>query len=354
MDEFSSEKGLVAQSVTTLQPDDPIEGMIIGKSAAIQQVIAAARKIASHATATVLIQGESGTGKDVLARAIHELGRTTTSPGSLFIPINCAAIPETLLESELFGVEAGAYTDAKVSRDGWLSRAHRGTLFLDEIGSMPLFLQAKLLRVLETRSFRRVGGMKEIHVNLRIISATNTDLQAAVARKAFRQDLFYRLNGFPIYMPPLRERREDLPLLIEHFLRRVSANRGEPLTVSPDAMRLMESYSWPGNVRELLNAIERGDILCDNNVIQPKDILSSLPVTPQYADQQLIELLSKLQFPENGLDLPALLSTIERSFIQEALKRCGGNQVHAAQLLSLSRDQLRYRLLEKAVRQLTD
>ncbi|GHO89066.1 sigma-54 interaction domain-containing protein [Dictyobacter formicarum] len=346
---FPSEKSLPAQSVTTLQPDDPIEGMIIGQSVAIQQVIAAARKIASHATATVLIQGESGTGKDVMARAIHELGRPT-SPTSLFIPINCAAIPETLLETELFGVEAGAYTDAKVSRDGWLSRANRGTLFLDEIGSMPLILQAKLLRVLETRSFRRVGGTRELHVNLRIISATNADLQAAVARKTFRQDLFYRLNGFPIYMPPLRERREDLPLLIEHFLRLASARRGGPLEISADAMRLLERHSWPGNIRELQHVIERGNILCDNNVIQPKDILNALPVTPQYADQQVIELLQKLQFPEGGLDLPALLNTIEQSFIQEALKRCGGNQVHAAQLLGISRDKLRYRLAERGAK----
>lgn len=346
---FPFEKSLPAQSVTTLQPDDPIEGMIIGQSPAIQQVIASARKIASHATATVLIQGESGTGKDVIARAIHELGRFT-SPGSLFIPINCAAIPETLLETELFGVEAGAFTDAKVSRDGWLSRAHRGTLFLDEIGSMPLILQAKLLRVLETRSFRRVGGTRELHVNLRIISATNADLQAAVARQTFRQDLFYRLNGFPIYIPPLRERREDLPLLIEHFLRRASARRGEPLEINAEAMQLLEHYSWPGNIRELQHAIERGNILCDNNVIQPKDILGALSVTPQYADQQVIELLQKLQFPEDGLDLPALLNTIEQSFVHEALKRCGGNQVHAARLLGITRDKLRYRLIEKGAK----
>lgn len=346
------ENNQLAHGVTTLASDDPIEGMLIGHSQPLLNVIAAARQIASYPGSTVLIQGESGTGKDVLARAIHELGRASSS-GGLFIPINCAAIPETLLETELFGVEAGAFTDAKVSRDGLLTRAHRGTLFLDEIGSMPLVLQSKLLRFLETRSFRRVGGTKELHVKLRIISATNSDLQSAVAHKTFRDDLFYRLCVFPIVMPPLRERREDIPLLIEYFLQREGTWRGRQLRVSEEALELLLRYNWPGNVRELQNVLERCSIFCTDQIIQPADIQRAMPVPPNPA-QQVNEILQKLQFPDNGINLPALLGTIEQSFIQEALKRSGGNQVHAAQLLGLSRDKLRYRLADKGSQILRD
>ncbi|GCE25463.1 hypothetical protein KDA_09470 [Dictyobacter alpinus] len=340
------EKSQLAHAVTTLPSDDPIGGMLIGRSQALLNVIAAARQIASHPGSTVLIQGESGTGKDVIARAIHELGHAS-SPTGVFVPINCAAIPEPLLETELFGVEAGAYTDAKVSRDGLLTRAHRGTLFLDEIGSMPLVLQSKLLRFLEARNFRRVGGTKELHVDLRIISATNIDLQSAVAMKTFRNDLFYRLSVFPILMPPLRERREDIPLLVAHFLQREEKRRGLPFRISDEALELLVRHTWPGNVRELQNVLERCSILCTDQIIQPLDIQRAMPAAPNTA-QQVTEILQKLQFPDNGINLPALLGTIEQTFIQEALKRSGGNQVHAAQLLGLSRDKLRYRLVDKA------
>src|SRR5438105_4864168 len=202
-------------------------GMVIGRSDVMHKIAMMVRQVAESPTTTVLLQGESGTGKDVVARAIHTLSRRRLA--YQFVDINCAAIPDTLLETELFGVEPGAFTDAKFLREGYLLRADGGTLFLDEIGSMPLNLQAKLLRFLETRSFRRVGSTKEIHVNLRVISATNVDLAAAVARRAFRDDLFYRLQVIPLRILPLRDRPEDIELLVAHFLRMYSIDDEQPL-----------------------------------------------------------------------------------------------------------------------------
>src|SRR3989440_2651046 len=204
-------------------------GMVIGRSEIMHKIAMMVRQVAESPTTTVLLQGESGTGKDVVARAIHTLSRRRSA--YQFVDINCAAIPDTLLETELFGVEPGAFTDAKVLREGYLLRADGGTLFLDEIGSMPLVLQAKLLRFLETRCFRRVGGTKEIHVNLRVISATNGDLQAEVRRRAFRDDLFYRLKVIAIDLPPLRERSEDIALLIDYFLQLHQVEGMEPLRI---------------------------------------------------------------------------------------------------------------------------
>jgi len=321
--------------------DDLIAGMIIGCSSAIQDVIMKVRQVAMYPTTTVLLQGESGTGKDVVARAIHELSSRATYQ---FVDINCAALPDTLLETELFGVEAGAFTDAKVSREGYLLRADGGTLFLDEIGSMPLVLQAKLLRFLETRSFRRVGSTKEIHVNLRVISATNVDLQAAVAHRTFRDDLFYRLKVMTITIPPLRERPEDIEPLIEHFLQLYSAESGEPLRMSNETVKLLMQYPWPGNVRELRSVIQRGQIVCDNNLITLRDLPENVRYEKSGASLRLQELQQQLHLPPEGIDMPAFLSSIERTFIKEALERCGGNQVHAAALLGISRDQLRYRM----------
>ena len=322
-------------------PDDLVSCMIVGKSPTIQHVIKMVRQVASYPSTTVLLQGESGTGKDVVARAIHEL---SSRAAYQFVPINCAAIPETLLECELFGVEAGAYTDAKVSREGYIWRAHHGTLFLDEVGSMPLLLQATLLRFLETRRFHRVGGTREKQVDLRVISATNIDLQMAVAQRHFRDDLFYRLNVVPIYLPPLRERQEDIALLVKHFLRMQSAMSGEPLSISKEAMEYLQRYSWPGNIRELRSAIQGGQILCDHNVIEPKDLPPAVRNAGKSALVRLREAQQQLQLPPDGLDLLAFLRDIEAAFIQEALERCRGNQVRAASLLHLTRDQLRYRL----------
>jgi len=321
--------------------DDFITNMLVGRSPAMQEVATIVRQVAVYPTTTVLLQGESGTGKDVVARAIHELSFRASYQ---FVAINCAAIPETLLETELFGVEAGAFTDAKVSREGYLLHADGGTLFFDEIGSMPLILQAKLLRFLETRSFRRVGSTKEIHVDLRVISATNVDLQSAVAHKTFRDDLFYRLKVITIALPPLRERPEDIEPLVEHFLQLHSSDSNEPLRISSDALALLQRYHWPGNVRELRSVIQRGQILCDNNEILPKDLPEGILVAATSPGLRLQELRQQLHLPPEGVDLRAFLGTIEHTFIQEALERCHGNQVQAAALLGISRDQLRYRL----------
>ena len=327
--------------------EELLSGMIIGRSPAIQEIMSTVRQVALYPTTSVLLQGESGTGKDVIARAIHEIG---SSAAHQFVSINCAAIPEALLETELFGVEAGAYTDARVSREGYLLRADGGTFFLDEIGSMPLVLQAKLLRLLETLSFRPVGSTKEHHVRLRIISATNVDLQTAVAHKAFRNDLLYRLNVLTIFIPPLRERPEDILPLIEHFLLLYNTTSIEPLRISDEALALLLNYSWPGNVRELRSAIQHGQVMCDEHLIQPKDLPAEVRTQRASTGPRLSDLQEQLHLPSEGLNLPVFLASIEYKFMQEALEQCNGNQVRAAALLSISRDQLRYRLFEKAQR----
>jgi len=324
-----------------LDSGDRLAGMIIGCSSAMQNVATMVRQIALYPTTTVLLQGESGTGKDVVARAIHEL---SSRAAYQFVDINCAAIPETLLETELFGVEVGAFTDARASREGYLLRADGGTLFLDEIGSMPLVLQAKLLRFLETRSFRRVGSTKEIHVDLRVISATNVDLQAAVMRRAFRDDLFYRLKVITITLPPLRDRPEDIEPLVEHFLQLYSMEGEAPLRMSQEALQLLLRYPWPGNVRELRSVIQRAQILWDGHEIVPKDLPEGIGRARTSASQRLQELQQQVHLPPEGVDLRAFLGGIERTLILEALERCNGNQVHAAAMLHISRDQLRYRL----------
>ena len=316
-------------------------GMVVGQSRAMQEVVTIIRQVAQYPATTVLLQGESGTGKDVVARAIHATGRRAVYP---FVDINCAAIPETLLETELFGVEMGAYTDAKATREGYLLRADGGTLFLDEIGAMPLLLQAKMLRFLETRRFRRVGSTKELHVDVRVISATNVDLQAAVMHRAFRDDLFYRLKVITIYLPPLRERVEDIEALVAHFLRLHSIEGELPLQIAPEAMELLLRYPWPGNVRQLRSAIQHGQILCEGGYIRPEDLPPEIRRAGSSATQRLQEMQQELTLPPEGMDLRAFTVAIERKFVREALARCDGNKVRAAALLRLSRDQLRYRL----------
>jgi two-component system, NtrC family, response regulator AtoC len=342
----SQNRSLMQASASSSQGDF-LADMIIGRSVAIQNVISMIRQVALYPETTVLLQGESGTGKDVVARAIHQL---SSRAAYQFVPINCAAIPEMLLESELFGVEAGAFTDAKTSRDGYIWRAHRGTLFLDEIGSMPLVLQAKLLRFLETLCFQRVGGTKEIHVNLRVISATNVNLQSAVAQQTFRDDLFYRLKVFIIPLIPLRERPEDIEPLVEHFLRLYSIEGGNSLCISKEAMDLLLCYHWPGNIRELRHAIQTGQILCDDHMILPKDLPEGIRKATTSASQRLREIVEQMHLPPEGLDLREFLCSIEHKFLREALEYCNGNQVHAAALLRISRDQLRYRLLQDTSR----
>ena len=331
-------------SVSTLVEEQlALTGMLIGRSHAMLEVANQVRQIAAYPGTTVLLQGESGTGKDVVAHAIHALSKRAPYP---FVDINCAALPDTLLETELFGVEAGAFTDAKYSRDGYLLRADGGTLFLDEIGLMPLHLQAKLLRFLETRRFRRVGSTKEVQVDLRIVSATNIDLAHAVARRTFRDDLYYRLKVITIRLPPLRDRPEDIEPLSSHFLRQYAPEDSKPLRISEAAMHLLQRYAWPGNVRELRSVIQRGQILCNGEGIAPEHLPREIrdASMASSATRQLDELQEQIHLPPAGLDLPAFLNGIERLLVREAMEQCGGNQVRAAALLGMTRDQLRYRL----------
>jgi two-component system response regulator AtoC len=329
------------ERVTQVAVEDRLASIIIGNSSAMHNVRHLVRQVSLYPETTVLLQGESGTGKEVIATAIHQLSHPASAP---FVPINCAAIPGTLLETELFGVVAGAFTDAHVSRDGYLLRAHKGTLFLDEISSMQLALQAKLLRFLETRTFLPVGGTKEIHVKLRVISATNVDLQEAVAKRVFREDLFYRLNVITIVIPSLRDRSEDIVPLVEHFLRLDNGPRSEPFRMGEDALELLQRYAWPGNVRELRSVIEYSKIICDSDTIHAQDLPEVIWKAPTSAAQRLREIQQHIRLPPEGIDLLAFLSAIEHTFIQEALAYCDSNQVHAAALLGISRDQLRYRL----------
>ena len=316
-------------------------GLVIGNSPAMQEVALHMRQVAASPDTTILLQGETGTGKDVFARAIHVLGRRAAYQ---FVDVNCAAIPETLWETELFGVEAGAFTDAKTSREGYLLRADGGTLFLDEVGSMPQAVQAKLLRFLETRSFRRVGSLKEIHVRLRVISATNVDLHEAVTLRTFREDLYYRLQVITLYLPALRDRLEDLEPLVHHFLRLNSPKNEEPLCISAEALELLRHYSWPGNVRELRSVIQRGQILCQDHEIRPGDLPEIIRQSRHDDCARLQELQERIHLPAHGMNLPTFLADIERRLVQESLELCHGNQVRAAALLGLTRDQLRYRM----------
>lgn len=295
--------------------------------------------------ATVLLQGESGTGKEVVAHAIH---RESARSNKAFTVINCAAIPEDLLESELFGFEEGAFTGAKRRKKGLLEVADEGTLFLDEIAEMAPKMQAKILRVLETRMVRRVGGTSDVTVDVRFIAASNRDLKEAVKQGTLREDLYYRLGVVVIDLPPLRERMEDLELFVAAFVDEFNRSMGRKVTgISSRVLKLMREYPWPGNIRELRNVIERAMVLCEGNEIQPAHLPGDFsesagagdpsPVTPRLSDPAP-------ELPDDGLDLEDVVVDLERHYIVEALKRTGGNQTEAAALLSISRDQLRYRL----------
>ena len=278
-------------------------------------------------TATVMINGESGTGKELIARAIHLM--SLRKKGS-FIPLNCAAIPENLLESELFGHERGAFTGAIQARQGKFELAQGGTIFLDEIGEMPLLLQAKLLRVIQERTFERVGGSREIKADVRIVAATHRDLAVEVQEKRFREDLFYRLNVFPLRLPPLRERRDVLPLLTEYFIRRFSRDMGKkPARIEPEALRRLRDHDWPGNIRELQNALERAVIIAGSSigVAQLPEGIASGPVRQD----------------------EGLLKAMERDAIMLALKKCRNNRRKAAEELGISRRTLQYRLKEYGI-----
>jgi DNA-binding NtrC family response regulator len=286
-------------------------------------------------SATVLLMGESGTGKDLLARAIHFSSSRREGP---FIPLNCAAIPENLIESELFGYAKGAFTDARQSKLGLFVAARGGTMFLDEIGEMPLALQSRLLRVLEDRKVRPLGATEETAVDVRIVAATNADLDKAIEAGRFRSDLYYRLSTVTIAVPPLRERPADVPLLIKHFLTRVSAEAGRPvLEIDSDAMTRLLRYAWPGNARELQNAIQRGVILCRNDVITIKDL------PPKVAGQDL----SPTQMLAEAVDKRMSLDRLEQAYVHAVLDSVNGNKTEAANILRIDRKTL-YRKLEES------
>jgi two-component system response regulator PilR (NtrC family) len=312
---------------------------LLGKSRAMQKVFELIGKI--HSTRTsVLITGESGTGKELVARALHSEGNRAKLP---FVAVNCGAIPEELMESELFGHRKGAFTGAIADTPGLFQEAGGGTLFLDEIGELSLGLQVKLLRVLQERKVKAVGAAEEVEVDVRVIAATNRDLEAEVARGAFRADLYYRLNVIEVSLPPLRHRREDIPLLAEHFLRKFGVEHGRAPRMSAEAMRRLESYDFPGNVRELENLVERAVALSSSSMIG----LSDLPDVRPSKMASSAEAPSA--FPDEGVDLDRLIADYERSWVLRALEHTGGVRKRAATALGISFRSLRYRLVKLGI-----
>ncbi|GAB4567153.1 MAG: sigma-54 dependent transcriptional regulator [Geothermobacteraceae bacterium] len=307
---------------------------IIGVSKHIENVKAMIRKIAQSDASTVLIQGESGTGKELVAKAIHYESARVEKP---FMAINCAAVPETLLESELMGHEKGSFTDAKSQKKGLFELADGGTIFLDEIGDMEMGMQAKLLRVLEERRFRRIGGTRDISVDVRIVSATNKDLLKAIEEKTFRNDLYYRIQVIPIFLPPLRERREDIMPLVEHFIAHFNREFGKSVKgVSKMAEKFLLEYSWPGNTRELKNVIERAIILESDETL----LLEHLPQEIVSKTTTVASGPIGFQLPPEGIDI----EDVERELIRQALELSEGNQSKAAKKLNLGIDAFRYRM----------
>ncbi len=331
---------------------------LAGKSQAIMQVRTLIEQVA-NSDATVLILGESGTGKEVVARALHAASARRNKP---FVPVNCGAIPAELLESELFGHEKGAFTGALATRQGRFEMAEEGTLFLDEIGDMPMPMQVKLLRVLQERSFERVGSNKTIHCNVRVISATHRNIEQAIADNLFREDLYYRLNVFPIEIPALRERIEDIPLLIKDLLARLVNAKRDSITLTPDAINVLMQYAWPGNVRELANLVERLTIMHPNGIVDVADLPSKfrqfsvseqivveepaehfLELAQEIEDkieQEVVQTVFRAQLPAEGMDLKEYLNEVEISLIQQALNDCHGVVAHAAKRLNMRRTTL--------------
>jgi two-component system, NtrC family, response regulator AtoC len=322
---IAGEQGITEQSKSAGRP-------IIAESRAMREILNFIQRVAGSEASSFLIEGENGTGKDLVATTLHYQSPRKAGP---FLAINCAAIPETLLESELFGYEKGAFTDARAQKRGLIELADRGTLFLDEIDSIPHSLQAKLLRVLENQSLRRLGGIHDLNINIRIIAATNRDLRQAVKEGAFRQDLYYRLNVIQIFIPPLRDRTADVLPLAQFFIEHYNQKFGRRIDgVTEETRTLLVTYNWPGNVRELRNTIEHAMILEETTLIQPR----SLP-----ADLQVGRGSQKVAagiFVGDWMSLPGQ----ERRLLLQALGRTGGNQTHAAKLLHITRDTLRYRM----------
>jgi DNA-binding NtrC family response regulator len=318
---------------------------IVARSPKMQEVLATVERVAPT-NSTILLGGESGVGKDMIARALHQHSRRVAGP---FVKINCTAIPENLLESELFGYEKGAFTGAVSSKPGKFELADKGTIFLDEIGDVPGTTQVKLLRVLQDREFERLGGTKTLKVDVRVVAATNQDLRAALEQGTFREDLYYRLNVVPINLPPLRERKEDVPYLVDHFIERFVRESGKPIKgITPAAQKMLMEFHWPGNVRELENIIERAVSLSAGAMLDVADIRLDLsPSRPGGADIASFTMSpgGTTAFPPPGVTL----EQFEDEMIKEALRRAGGNKSQAARLLGLSRNALRYRLAKMGV-----
>lgn len=316
-----------------LMPDFPF----VGSSPSMLKVFELINKVADT-DSTILILGESGTGKELVARALHQ---KSTRRAKSFVPVNCGAIPSELLETELFGHVKGAYTGAHAARVGRFSLAHQGTLFLDEIGTMPPPLQVKILRALQERQFEPVGSTKTVTSDCRVIAATNEDLETEVQKGNFREDLYYRLNVIPIHLPPLRERREDIPLLIEHFLQGFNRKKSYGIEgVSREAMEVLVRYPWPGNVRELENICQRLCILKGEGIIELEDLSSKLMQTRSLSNSQSPWASWLEDFPEEGIALEESVQSFENALILKALEKTGWNKNRAAQLLKMNRTTL--------------
>ena len=329
-------------------------GAIIGRHPRMQEVYKTIGRVAAS-DVTVLLRGESGTGKELVASAIHHYSRRAGRP---FVAVSCAAIPATLLESEMFGHERGAFTDAKERRLGKLELAHGGTLYLDEIGDMPVELQTKLLRALQERTIERVGGQDPIRIDVRVLAATNRDLEVLMKDGRFREDLYYRLNVVSINLPPLRERRRDVPLLIEHLLAKHAGELGER-GLAPDALDRLVGYDWPGNVRELENVIQRAMVMASSGIILPEH----LPIGPVSAaasvtvdapleeviERKLIECVRGLREHASANLYDLMIGLVEKPLLRAVLRETAGNQVRAAQILGINRNTLRKKLLEHGI-----
>jgi len=319
---------------------------IIGGSSTMKEMIGLAHKVAMSEVSSVLLQGESGTGKDLVAKAIHYASSRASNP---LIQVNCAAIPATLIESELFGYEKGAFTDAKARKEGLLEQAEGGTFFLDEIGELEINLQAKLLRVLEDGAFRRVGGLRDIPLDVRVVAASNRDLKSESDASRFRIDLYYRLSVIQIEIPPLRERGDDVIQLAEYYINYFNEKlRKHVRGLTPEVANLFRRYSWPGNVRELRNVIERVMILEEGDLITPTFLPRGLGDKSRETVSNINQNGETASTPEGDyFTLPPegiVLEDVEMSLVKQAIEQCGGNQTRAAELLGISRDQLRYRL----------
>lgn len=338
---------------------------IIGKSKAVTEMVQLIQKVSAHKS-NILIIGESGTGKELVARMLHDFGPLKGLP---FVPVNCGAITETLIESELFGHKKGSFTGAHADKPGLFEMANRGTLFLDEVGELPLSMQVKLLRALQDRTIRKVGGTEDIRVDVRIIAATNRDLEAGIQKGTFREDLYYRLNVIQIKTPPLRERRGDITILADHFLKRYCAKQGKKLIgMEPDALERLETYAWPGNVRELENTIERAVTLENGTRVSVASLSPALMVhsvqdfstgaadgTGEHSRARVTVNSARelrLPFPDyskGAINLDSVLGEVEKTYLLSALEHTGGVKKKAADLLGITFRSIRYRLKKLGV-----